>query len=158
MRISDILLPDHPCECSGAVNLKPVIKHLDLYVRPLDAVVTVRGCIDHDLGTYELAVFFFCNKNPIMSEISFFLHLILYEINRLFDLFKNAPLKDHILNHVHVLSNAGFSAVISDETDKGTREKLLRILPEQQNSRNRNLFLPVLYSEKFLILPQIFLY
>ena len=123
MRISDILLFHHPCKRARAVHFQTIIKHLDLYIRPLDSIIAMRGRIHHYLRADELVVLLICDKDSIMAEIGFLLHLNFDELDRLFHLFKNTPLKDLVFDDIHIFSDQRLGAVIPNKTDIGTRKE-----------------------------------
>ena len=113
--------------------------------------------INHNLSTYKFAVFLLCNKDSIIPQISFLLHLNLDKFNCFFHLFQNATFKYHILDDIHISANLCLCAVISDKTNKRTRKIQLRIFSKQQNCSYRDLILTILHRYKLLILADIFL-
>ena len=123
MRVSDILLFHHSRKRAGAVHFQAIVKHLDLYIRSLDSIIAMCGGVHHYLCANELVILLLRDKDAVMSKIGFLLHLDFDELDGLFYLFKNTPLKYLVFDDIHILTNLRLCSIITDKTDIGTRKE-----------------------------------
>ena len=84
-----------------------------------------------------------------------FFHLGFEVFNGLLYLVENAPLKGDILDDVHLSANFLLCAVVLDETDTGTREKILRTLAKKKYASRADLWHIALVGEESFILLQV---
>ena len=156
MRITDIFFLYHPCEGTGTVHLQPVIKHFDLNIGALDSIVAMRSGIHDDLRADKFTVLFFSDKNAIVSQIGFFLHLGLDIIHCLTNLIQYPSFKDHVLDDIHVFSNQCLNAIVADESNVGAWKELLGILAKKQDGSDRNLVFAIFDGNKAFVFTKIF--
>ena len=156
MDVPHIVQPHDTGQCTGAFYCQPVVEHLDLDIRPFDAVIAVCNGVDNQLFPRELRVFRLGDKTSICAEIGAFLDLATHELQRFFNDMQNASLKHHVFDNVHLCADLGLCALVSDKADARTWKVVHRILTKQQHGGRADFFLAAFGRDKLFVLPQIF--
>ena len=155
--VPHIVQPHDTGQRTGAFHRQPVIEHLDLNVRTLDAVIPVRDGVDDQLLPRKLRVFRLCDEPGIRAEIGALLDLPAHKLQRLFRHLQNAALEYHVLDDVHLRADLRLRTLISDKTDAGVGKETLRIPAKQQHGGGADCLLAALFRNELLVLPQVFL-
>lgn len=91
-----IVQPHDTGQRTGAFYCQPVVEHLDLDIRPFDAVIAVFNGVDNQLFPGKLRVFRLGDKASICAEVGAFLDLATHELQRFLNDLQNASLKHHV--------------------------------------------------------------
>ena len=155
--VPHIVQPHDAGQRTGAFYCQPVVEHLDLNVRSLDAVIAVRDGVDDQLFPGKLRVFRLGDKAGIRTEVGALLDLAAHELQRLLNDLQDAAFKHHVLDDVHLRTDLGFRTLVPDKADACAGKIVFRILAEQQHGSSADFFLATFGGDKFFVLPQVFL-
>ena len=154
--MADIVGSDDTWQLTGGLEHKSVIKHLYLYLRSFDAIIAVANRVYRHLLYHELRIFPVGLEESVLTEIGMFLHLRFEVVDGFLYLVENAPIKGDILDDIHLPADFLFCAIVSDETNTGTREEVLRTFAEEQDAGSADLWHISLVSQESFVLLQVF--
>ena len=154
--VADVIGSDDTGLLARGLKHNAVVKHLYLYLRSLDAIIAVANRVYRHLLYHELGVFPVRLEESVLAEIGMFLHLGFEVVDGFLYLVEDAPLKGDILDDIHLPADFLFCAIVSDETNTGTREEVLRTFAEEQDAGSADLWHISLVSQESFVLLQVF--